>query len=411
MRPHLFRTATRIVFVLLLLWIGLTPIAADEKRDLARMVVVGDSLAAGFQNFSLLHSQQVFSAPALIAQQARVPLELPLVPDPGVPNVLTLVSVGPPPIVQPTPGPGPAFPRLNPLTQATNLAVPGHTVQDAINKRPGSLDALTDIVLGFPTPFVVPGVPRSQLETAVALDPSFVLLWIGNNDALFAAISGDLSSLTPADQFAASYASLSSTLATTGATMVFVNLTDVTSAPYFTTLATLSEQTGIPQSQVATLLNVQVGDTLRPGALPIAHAILGGQLPGPLPLLCPSGIPGVSAQLPCAMTAGVAAFIRGRLQVYNQVIAEEAALHGAALVDLESLFRDITIDGYDVAGRHLTTAFLGGLFSLDGLHPTNTANAIIANEILEQMKRQLHIGVPKVNVVRVAADDPLVPAK
>ncbi len=403
------RRTTVIALVLLALLAVLRPVTADEKPEQARFVVVGDSLAAGFQNFSLLDRQQVYSAPALIAAQALVTLDLPLVPYPGVPNVLTLVSLGPPPVVQPVPGAPPSPPRVDPLLQATNLAVPGHTVQDAIDKRPGTSDALTDIVLGFPTPFVVPGAARSQLETAVALEPSFILLWIGNNDAISAAISGDPNRLTPPASFAASYDVLSRTLAATQATMVLVNIPDVTAAPYFTRLSTLSAQTGVPEPQLALLLGVQPGDLLRPGALQIAFAILSGQVPGPLPLLCPSAIPGVSTQTPCVLTAADAAFIRGYVQLYNQVIGASAAQHGAALVDLDALFRGIAAHGYDVAGRQLSTAFLGGLFSLDGVHPTNTGHAIIANEILEEMKRQLHINIPKVNVPRIAATDPLVP--
>jgi hypothetical protein len=407
-RPRSRRTVL-VVAALLALSALLWPVAADEKADLSPFVVVGDSLAAGFQNFSLLGSQQVHSAPALIAAQARVALDLPLVAYPGVPNVLTLVSPGFPPVLQPVPDPPPAFPRINPLVQATNLAVPGHTVQDAIDKRPGTLDPLTDIVLGFPSPFVVPGPARSQLETAVALAPSFVLLWVGNNDALFAAISGDPSRLTPPASFAASFAVLSGTLAATNATMVMVNLSDVTATPYFTSLSTLAAKSGVPEPQLASLLGMEPGDSLRPGALPIAFAILRGQLPGPLPFLCPAFIPGVTAESPCMLRAGEAAAIRAHLQAYNQIIAASAVQHGAALVDLDALFRALTADGYRVGGQTLTTDFLGGLFSLDGIHPTNTGNAIIANEILDAMKRQLHVNIPKVDVRKVAASDPLVP--
>jgi lysophospholipase L1-like esterase len=403
------RRVVVIALILFALVVGFRPIAADEKQDLRRMVVVGDSIAAGFQSFSLLDSQQVFSAPALIADRARVPLELPLVPFPGVPNVLTLVSPGPPPIVQPIPGPPPATPRVNPTVQATNLAVPGHRVQDAIDKRPGTGDPLTDIVLGFPTPFVVPGPPRSQLETAVALSPSFILLWIGGNDALFAALTGDPTRLTAPAAFATSYAVLSGSLAATGATMAVVNVPDLTAIPFFTTLSTLSEWTGVSEAPIADLLGLQAGDTLRPGALPVAFAILRGQITGPLPTLCPSSIPGVLTMMPCVFRAAEAAVIRAHLQIYNSVIAAAATQHGAALVDLDALFRQVNASGYDVAGRHLTTAFLGGIFSLDGIHPSNTGSAIIANEILEQMKRQLHINVPTVVVPQIARTDPLVP--
>ncbi len=386
------------------------PVDADEKVDLSRFIVVGDSLAAGFQNYSLLATQQVNGPANLVAQQAGIPLDLPLVPYPGIPNVLTLVSAGPPPIVAPVPDPSPAFPRINPATQATNLAVPGHTLADAIFTRPGvTADPLTNTVLGFPTPFVVPGTPRSQLESAVALSPTFILLWIGNNDALLPAIVGNVALLTPVDTFAFLYHLLSQTLAETQAPMVMVNIPDVTVAPYFTSLEKLSAQVGLPAATVGPLLGMQPGDYLQPGGLPTAFAILGGQIAGPLPALCPLALSGIAvSQVPCVLHANEVAVIRTAIQAYNQVIAASAQQHGATLVDLNALVSDLVVGGYKAGNHRITGDFLGGYFSLDGIHPTNTGYAILANEILEQMKRQLHINIPKVNVVRVADEDPLI---
>ena len=50
-----------------------------HKADLSRLVVVGDSLSAGFQNDSLLDLQQPHGYASLVAAQARVPLWLPLI--------------------------------------------------------------------------------------------------------------------------------------------------------------------------------------------------------------------------------------------------------------------------------------------------------------------------------------------
>jgi GDSL-like lipase/acylhydrolase family protein len=386
------------------------PVDADRKVDLSRFVVVGDSLAAGFQNFSLVETQQVNGAANLVAQQANIPLELPLVPYPGIPNVLTLVSAGVPPVVAPVPDPPPAFPRLNPATQATNLAVPGHTLADAIFTRPGvTADLLTNTVLGFPTPFLVPGAPLSQMESAVALSPTFILIWIGNNDSFFPAIVGNVAFLTPVSTFAALYHQLSQTLAQTDATMVMVNIPDVTANAYFTSLEKLSAQAGAPAAIVGPLLGMQPGDYLQPSGLPTAFAILGGQMAGPLPAVCPLAIPGNPfTQVPCVLTANDVAVIRATIQAYNQVIAASAQRYGAALVDLNARVSDLVERGYKAGSHRLTGDFLGGLFSLDGVHPTNTGYAILANEILEQMKRQLHINIPKVNVTQVAKQDPLV---
>src|SRR5262245_7134257 len=104
-------------------------LAQPKKAGLSRMVVVGDSLCAGFQNFSLLGSQQVHSYAALVAAQAHTPLVLPLVKEPGVPNVLEITKMSPltiePVDVSPFPYNNAMAPRVHPDDSPTNLAVPG----------------------------------------------------------------------------------------------------------------------------------------------------------------------------------------------------------------------------------------------------------------------------------------------
>src|SRR5215471_268479 len=83
----------------------------QRQADLSRLVVVGDSLSAGFQNFSLVQSSQAHGFANLIAQQAETPLILPLIAEPGVPNKLILVPGSPPSIVQ---APGLSTGRVSP---------------------------------------------------------------------------------------------------------------------------------------------------------------------------------------------------------------------------------------------------------------------------------------------------------
>jgi len=137
------------------------PCLAQRKVDLSRLVVVGDSLSAGFQSGSLLDVQQVHGYASVVAAQAQEPLPLPLIGAPGIPNVLILVSPGPPPVVAPVPGTSPG--RDDFTVQPMDLAVPGQNVQDALTTRPGfPIDDLTDLVLGFPG--LLGGLSRSQVE-------------------------------------------------------------------------------------------------------------------------------------------------------------------------------------------------------------------------------------------------------
>jgi hypothetical protein len=110
-----------------LLTLCATTCLAQKKADLSRLVVVGDSLSAGYQNNSLLDSQQIHGYASLVAGQAGVALPLPLIAAPGLPNVLTLVSAGPPPVIAPAPGSSPG--RDDYTVLPMNLSVPGYNVR------------------------------------------------------------------------------------------------------------------------------------------------------------------------------------------------------------------------------------------------------------------------------------------
>ena len=62
-----------------------------------------------------------------------------------------------------------------------------------------------------------------------------------------------------------------------------------------------------------------------------------------------------------------------------------------------------------MGGLTLTTDFLGGLFSLDGLHPTNTGYAIMANQFIQTINANFKTSIPLANVQQIAASDPLLP--
>ena len=107
-------------------------------------------------------------------------------------------------------------------------------------------------------------------------------------------------------------------------------------------------------------------------------------------------------------TAALIAQTQTSVKQFNQIIALDAKLFGAALVDVNTLFAGLSAKGYDVGGHHLTTGFLGGLFSLDGIHPTNTGYAILANQTIQAMNNQFHMTIPQVSVAQVASTDPLI---
>lgn len=381
-----------LALVLTVLLAGAVAAPAWERADLSRLVVVGDSLSAGMQNGSLHAALQVHGYASVVAAQAGVELPLPLIAPPGIPTALTLVDPGPPPILGLEPGI--SVGRLDPTVQPMNLAVPGARVQDALATRPGiPIDSLTDLVLGLPGLFG--GVSRSQVEWAEVLAPTTIIVWLGNNDALEAALAADASLLTPLGDFEAAYVEVMDRLAATGATLVVANIPDVTVVPFLTPAEDVAALVGLPLPVVQAFLGIGPGDFVTPDAFPLIGAILGGFLPGPLPGSV-------------VLDAGEVAVIRERVAAFNAVIAAEAAAKGAALVDAHGLLERVQSRGFVVGGQRLGTGFLGGLFSLDGVHPTNTGHAVLANEFIRALNTRDAARVPPVSVRQVQEADPLV---
>src|SRR5580698_5173656 len=80
----------------------LAPIQAAQAKNagnFSNTVFLGDSLTAGFQSGSLLDTLQVNGWAPLVAKQANFNIVQPLIAYPGAPNVLQLVSLGPPPAI------------------------------------------------------------------------------------------------------------------------------------------------------------------------------------------------------------------------------------------------------------------------------------------------------------------------
>jgi phospholipase/lecithinase/hemolysin len=365
---------------------------AAPKADLSRLVVLGDSLSAGYQNGGLLDSQQVNGYANLVATQAGYPLALPLIYPPGFPSVFSLVSPGPPPVIRQLSGSTNG--RSNPFVQPMDLAVPGAGMQEILSGRPEfKFDNPTDLVLGLPGVFS--HISRSQVEWAENLSPTTIIAWMGNMDALRVAFYADPVVMTSAADFESLYRQASERLAQTGATLVLANIPDVSVIPFMVSAESIAAQTPYPLSVVGPILGIGPGDLVLADALPlVAPRLLDptlGKLPGNV-----------------VLTAAEVTTVRERTGIYNTIISRQAKKLGAGLVDINGLLGEIHDKGFVTGGQRLTTDFLGGIFSLDGVHPTNTGYAIVANEFIKELNTRFAAGIPTVNVEQIKRADPLV---
>src|SRR4051794_14028532 len=366
-------------------------------------VVIGDSLSAGFQNGSLLDSQQPNGWASLIAKQAGFKLPLPLIAPPGAPAVLQLVSLGPSPVTRQASGTSPG--RDNPTVQPYDIAVPGHNLTDIINRTPilvptSPEDIITDAVLALPL-----GGNRSQMNEAIHLKPTMIFVWAGNNDALIADMSGTPNPMTPVETFTQDFQQLITTLHTqTKATLIVGNVPDITLVPYLTPasliLTEASAASGLPQAVLSALLGIQPGDLVNAtGITQLQDALAAlkeGQMPTPL----------TDAAF---LSASEVAKVQITINKYNAATAQDVPAAGGILVDIHAFFQAGAQTGITIKNAPATTAYLGGLFSLDGIHPTNTGYALIANQYITAFNAALKTNITPVDVASIAAADPLFP--
>ncbi len=381
---------------------GLQAAQAKNAGNFTTTVFLGDSLTAGYQSGSLLDTQQVHGWAPLVATQASFNIVLPLIAAPGAPNVLQLVSVGPPPVI--VTAKGTTSGRDNFATQPTDLAVPGALVNDILNTVPLVLPAagqqqLNQLVLGFPG--LGYGQAYSQATFAIKAHATTIFLWAGNNDALVADLTGTPAAMTTVANFTSQYQALMQVLTTqSSAHLVIANIPDVTAVPYLQpaagVLAQTSASTGLPTAALGALLGISPGDFVTPEGLTEIPLILGGKQKGPL---SDAGV----------LTAAEAVTVQTQIKAFNQVIAQQAQAAGATLVDINALFAQIATSGVTINGYKGTASFLGGLFSLDGIHPTNTGYAVVANKMIDTMNASFGSKIADVDLTAIAAADPLWP--
>jgi lysophospholipase L1-like esterase len=353
--------------------------SASAQVNFGSYVSVGDSLAAGYQSNALVETHQAGSVPALIARQAGSQgFQQPLISEPGIPPELTLLQLVPAPVLAPKAASNGTPKNLALARSYNNLAVPGATTIDALTRATDG-GGFHDIILRG---------RGTQVAQAASLSPTFVTLWIGNNDVLGAATRGravDGVTLTPTAVFRATYQQIVTALRATNARVVAANLPDVTAIPFVTTIKpyVTNPATGAPVLNNGTTIPL-IGPS---GALPSsAYVTLAASSLLANGVGIPTALGGRGTPLPDEVVLDPAevAIIREHVAANNQAIREICQAASIPVVDLHGLLNEIATQGRHVGGVTLTSAFLsGGLFSYDGVHLTDLGYALVANEWIE----------------------------
>ena len=238
------------------------------EANLTNYVAVGNSLTAGYADGALYITGQENSYPNIMAQQFALAgggeFTQPLMND----NLGGLLLSG-----NPLPGfgnrfvlgvdaegnPGPIVLEGTPTTDIANnlggpfnnMGVPG---AKSFHLNAAGYGNISGVTTGAANPYYVrmaTGANASVIADAAAMSPSFFSLWIGNNDILGYATSGGSGvdqagnldpttygsrDITDPNVFAASVSAQVDALVAGGNKGVILNIPDVTSIPYFTTV-------------------------------------------------------------------------------------------------------------------------------------------------------------------------------
>lgn len=280
--------------------------------DFSNYVAVGNSLTAGFADNALYITGQDNSYPNIMAQQFSLAgggsFSQPLVSDNLGGLTLGGVQITPNRFVLATDAdgnPGPAVLSGTPTTDITNIltgpfnnvGVPGAKSFHLVAPGYGNV---AGVQAGLANPYFArfASSPNATvIEDAVASNPTFFSLWIGNNDILSFATSGGAgmdqtgnldpstygsNDITDPSVFAQVYSQEVAALVGTGAQGALVNIPDVTSIPFFTTVPSqaipLDETTAATLNAVFGAYNTQVLPTLVGGGVITAEEAAARQI-------------------------------------------------------------------------------------------------------------------------------------
>ncbi|MDB9912636.1 G-D-S-L family lipolytic protein [Flavobacteriaceae bacterium] len=458
--------------------------------DFSTYVALGNSLTAGYADSALYISGQEDSYPNIMAEQFGFvgggDFTQPLTSDNfgglllgGVQILGNRLVLSADENGNPFPTPLDGTPTTDVTTSATgpfnNMGVPGAKSYHLVTPGYGSVAGVAN---GTANPWFArfaTSESTTVLADAVSLNPTFFSLWIGNNDILGYATSGgsgvdqagnlDPSTyggfdITDPNVFAAAYSAQVDALVAGGAKGVLLNIPDVTSIPYFTTVQPQSipldaATAGVVNAQFA-LYNGALGQLVAAGFIsadeaairqinfaegvnypimtdvdltdvtailigggidPQTAALLGqlrqvksddlvvltassilGTVPDPSN---PLNILGVSLPLPnsLVLSSTEQARVAAAGAAYNAIIEGLAAANELGYGDMKSALADVAANGASYNGGLLTSTYVtGGAFSLDGVHPSPRGYAFTANTIIDVINTTYNASIPKVDI-------------
>ncbi|HYK87128.1 MAG TPA: hypothetical protein VE398_00040 [Acidobacteriota bacterium] len=380
------KTQLRLLTLALLIACGQLP-AQQAALDTTTFIVMGGGLSAGVTDSVLIQESQRYCFPALMARQMNAIMPLPLLRDGGpVPVIaMNMRSNNIPPANQSTL-------RALPFPLFTfNVSVPFLRVSEGLSSRPAQplvpdgnyKQSLINLVLGYPELTIEHPVSWSQIEYVEMMAPTFVIVEMGFGDVAEGALSGDMGKITPTSSFATDYASVAKRLKDTAATVILLTVPDPTDTAYFATVDQVAGDLGTGADQLRQQFGIQPGDLITLGGRVEISERLQGRRNDPLS----------NAAL---LRASAVATVQSAVQGMNSAITGAATTNGFKVFDLYAFMREVRTQGVRAGSVQLGGNYPGGFYSSDGVFPTLTGYAVLANRLLDFVNATYRTAYPNI---------------
>ncbi len=390
----------RLIIIIFALPLVLTSALAQQAvLDTTTMVVVGEGIAAGMNDFALRETYQKASFSALVARQLKTAFPLPLIEPPGLGSVPGFPVL---PVRAPGPFQTTVRSRFPPTLFVLNLSVPGAKVSDVVGRRPGwpliqpndSQQTLTNFILGYPALILNNDKPLwTEIEYAEQMAPTLVIVALGYADVLDAAANGDTSRLPDVAAFTSGMTAIVKRMKATQSTVVVLNVPDPLDTAYYTSLSSATSLVGASAAQLQSLFGLKADDLLTVNGLMTVGSLLMQNKGGVLP---------AGSVVPATAAAAISASVRA----LNAAIANLVQQQGVLPYDLNALVRSLRVNRLTVGTSTYTADFQGGLYTMSGFYPGNTVHALIANGILSLFNSKFGTSFALVDVPATASSDP-----
>ena len=378
---------------------------------LTRYVALGNSMTAGFQSGGLTDSLQLRAYPVLVARQGEVPFNPPLLADPGCP----------PPYVQPffvdsaRVGGGRANScalRQDTLrfTPIQNVAFPGALLSGAIDNSVPASPALADVyktvILGG----------RTQVQAMVDARPTFVSVWLGNNETLAPALGADprLFDLFPLDRMESALDSIVRAIQRTPARSDALLMAPINAITFSPLIQPGTFIWAVEQDPTTRPLLRAAGKSVSNDCSPLAR---GANLVSLREVLSPAtgSVISCADAAPGILASSEVAAYNARLAQIKAAVKRRADANGWLYIDPDvelaaslsdpAKFRKCqglaTATPLTLAAAVASTCpgfsatnFFGSFVSLDGTHPSSAAHVAIANLIITKINAKYDLQIP-----------------